>query len=315
MGVLPYTGRFLHWVHASSTPGFFPNTYGMTMGLVDVKPNVGMPTDTTPVQATTNALEANVDMAAFRFTAALGEGYGIVATPPTGSSLLTEVQVFCEGFVDPWFGAFCWPGEAQLVQVLSVTAANAGDALDTGFFVSDYDGEYLVVIRDAGGTATGTETYGVTIGKPVCDLDAARCNADGNLETCNGYGWAESEVCADECATIGDSAACVKLITSLPYNDTAPRPADYAFNYYKMVLPSDATVDIEMTMGDCFSDDTLLILLDDTGAEIASSDDTATDYCSLIEGRAVTGATTYYIGAYVYSWSVAGNYHLSVTAQ
>lgn len=312
-GVLPYTGRYLHWVHASSTPGFFPNTYGMTMGLVDVTPNVGMPTETVPIQATTSALEANVDMAAFWFTAAEGEGYGIIATPPNGSTLLTEVNVYCVGFVDPWFGAFCYPGESQLIQVHTATAANPGEALDSGFFTAGYDGEFLVVIRDASGTATGTETYGISLGKPVCDLDATRCTGN-TMETCNGYGWTETEVCANECAMIGEAGACVKSITSLPYTDTAARPADYAFNYYKLELAADATVDIEMIMGNCIDDDTMLVLLDDTGAEIASNDDGA-DYCGRIIGQAITGGTTYYIGAYVYTWSPSNDYTLTVTAQ
>ena len=313
--VLPTTGRYLHWIHASSTPGFFPNTYGMTMGLVDVTPNVGMPTETVPIQATTNALDANVDMAAFWFTAMAGEGYGVIATPPNGSTLVTEVQVFCTSIMDPWFGPYCAPGGTGLLQVHLATAANPGEALDSGFFTAGMDGEYLVVIRDASATATGTETYAVTLGKPVCDLDATQCNADGNLETCNGYGWTETEVCANECAMIGGEGACVKLISSLPYTDTETRPADYAFNYYKMELAADATVDIEMTMGDCFDDDTVVVLLDATGAEIASNDDTADDFCSLLAGQAITGGTVYYIGAYVYTWSLSNDYTLTVTAQ
>jgi hypothetical protein len=300
-------------VHASSTPGFFPNTYGMSMGLVDVTPNVGMPTETVPIQATTNALETNVDLAAFWFTAAEGEGYGIIATPPNGSTLLTEVQVFCVGIMDPWFGAFCSPGETQLIQVHTATAANPGEALDSGFFTAGYDGEFLVVIRDASGTATGTETYGISLGKPVCDLDSTRCTGNA-METCNGYGWTETEVCANECAMIGEAGACVKSITSLPYTDTAARPADYAFDYYKMELAADTTVDIEMIMGNCIDDDTMLVLLDDTGAEIVSNDDGA-DYCARIIGEAITGGTTYYIGAYVYTWSPSNDYTLTVTAQ
>jgi hypothetical protein len=316
VAALPYTGRFLHWIHAGTSASFYPNTYSLTMGLVDVTPNVGMPTETVPIQVTTNALDANVDMAALRFTAATGEGYGIIATPPNGSTLLTEVQVFCEGFYDSWFGAFCWAGEPQLVQVHTATAADAGEALDTGFFTAEYDGEYLVAIRDTSGTATGTETYAVTVAKPVCDLDATRCNGDV-LEVCDGYGWNEAEVCAEECATIGEEAACVKLISSLPYTDNTPRPPDYAFNYYKMVLPSDATVDIEMTMGDCYGDDTMLYLLDAAGEQIAYHDDVdyPADKCALIEGQAITASTTYFIAAYVYPSSVSANYHLSITAQ
>jgi hypothetical protein len=320
MAVLPYTGRFLHWLHAGDNPDFYPNTYSMTMGLVDVTPNVGMPIDTTPIQVTTNALEANVDMAAFRFTVVEGADYGIIATPPSGSTLLTEVKVYCEGFVDPWYGAFCQPGSPQMIEVHGATATEAGGALDIGFFSSEYDGEYLVVIRDASGTATGTEAYAVTVGKPVCDVDSTRCNADGNVEICDGYGWTEHEVCVNECATIGESAACVKLITSLPYTDTAARPADRSYNYYKLKLTADATVDIEMIMGDCMGDDDdpKLVLLDDTGAWIAFNDDIDQDadkYCSLIEDQVITGGTTYYIGAYVFSWSVPADYTLTVTAQ
>jgi hypothetical protein len=275
-----------------------------------------MPTETTPIQTTTNALDANVDVAAFRFTGAEGEGYGIIATPPNGSTLLTEVQVFCEGFYDPWFGSFCYAGESQLVKVHGATAANAGEALDTGFFTAGYDGEFLVVIRDTSGTAAGTETYGVTVGKPVCELDATRCTGN-TLEVCNGYGWTEQEVCAVACETIGEEAACIKLIDSLPYTDTTARPPDFAYNYYKMELAADATVDIEMTMGDCYGDDTMLVLLDDTGAEVNYHDDI--DYpdnkCALIEGQAITGGATYYIAAFVYSSSTSADYTLTVTAQ
>ena len=78
---------------------------------------------------------------------------------------------------------------------------------------------------------------------------------------------------------------------------------------------SGATVDIEMTMGNCIDDDTLVVLLDDTGAEVASNDDNGTDYCSLIAGQAVTGGTTYFIGAYVFTWSPSADYTLTVTAQ
>jgi hypothetical protein len=203
-----------------------------------------------------------------------------------------------------------------LVQVHTATAAAPGEALDTGFFTATYDGEYVVVIRDTSGTAVGTETYGLTLGKPVCDLDATRCTGN-TLETCTGYEWEETEVCANECAMIGEEGACVKLIDSLPYTDTAARPADYALNYYKLELAADATVDIEMTMGDCFGDDTMLYLLDATGEQIAYHDDVnyPDDKCALIEGQAITGATTYYIGAYVYPSSVSADYTLTVTAQ
>ena len=285
----------------------------MTMGLVDVTPNVGMPTETVPIQATSNALDANVDMAAFWFTGAEGEGYGIIATPPAGSTLLTEAKVYCVGFVDPWFGPYCYPGESQLIQVHSAVAANPGEALDTGFFTAGYDGEFLVTLRDSSGTAAGTETFGLTLGKPVCDLDSTRCTGN-SLETCNGYGWEETEVCAGECAVIGEVGACVTLIDSLPFTTTTARPPDYSYHYYKLELAADATVDIEMTMADCNDDDTMLTLLDDTGTEVAYNDDN-TDLCARILGQSITGGATYYIEAYVYYWSPSADYTLTVTAQ
>jgi hypothetical protein len=70
-------------------------------------------------------------------------------------------------------------------------------------------------------------------------------------------------------------------------------------------------------MGDCFGDDTLLVLLDETGAEVNFHDDI--DYpnnkCALIAGQAITGGTIYYIGAFVYSFSASNDYTLTVTAQ
>ena len=48
-------------------------------------------------------------------------------------------------------------------KLVSATAANPGEAADTGPFSTWYNNEIMVVVRDVSGTATGTETMSVSI--------------------------------------------------------------------------------------------------------------------------------------------------------
>jgi len=317
--MVPYTGRYLHWLFdydPDGTAGFANATYDLTMSFLGIDDSVGQPADGVPVTATSSALDADLAMTAFKFTGVVDQSYAVVATPPAGSALDSEVAVYYFASVDAE-GYLTANADGTIpVQLKVATSAASGDPVDTTFFTTPYTGDLLVIIRDTSGTAAGTETYDLSIGKSVCELGLSQCNVDGNLEVCDGYGWEET-VCADECAMIGEEAACVTLINSLPYSSTDPRPAEGEINYYKMELSADATVDIEMTMGDCYNDDTILRLLDATGEQIAYNDDInyPADACSLISGQAITGGTVYYIAASVYYYSVSADYTLSVTAQ
>lgn len=204
MAPVPADGRYIHWIHASSET-FYPNTYGLTMGMVSITDSVGTPTVDTPVTATTDGVDENTFTTAFYFTAEANEGFKIVAAPSSGMTVSPQINVLAsldpEGVPDP-----AGPGAFQL-------ATASGDPADTGFFTAPYDGDLLVVINDTSGTAAGGETFDIEIHKAFCAPGSTQCAGD-TFQVCeDGTAWVDVETCSGDTTCVA-GAGCVLEITA-----------------------------------------------------------------------------------------------------
>ena len=318
MTMIPADDRFMHY--PMDVSGSEPGEYAITMGFITPAASLGTPTDGAPITVSSPALDAITMTGAIFFTGVMDEGYKIEVSDPN-TTLTPQVHVMAfasDEFWDP-MGMFTF-------QVAFAT----GEPADTGWFVSPYDGDMLIVVRDSAGVAVGGEVLDVTVTKALCTPDSLRCDNDGTddtIEICDGDAWTVLSTCETgvacidlpeaHCYVAGDTCADAIEVDISSGGATvngmaatnaegAPGCTGWSANgldsFYWVTLAEGDSINIVESSA---FDNSLYLFTDCAdvaGTCVAGADDTLTGEDEVIDYTVPAGAGgVYYIGADTYS--------------